>query len=146
MNPIAEIRDEIKATYKKPTTRDLNILAALFLVLPGLIGSYVLWWKGSDSGYYWMAAGIILCLARLSTPLFVQIHRVWIGFSITLGYFVSRVLLTIIFFIVILPTGLLMRLFGKDPMDRKLDPDVPSYWVKREDAEEPSIERYEKQF
>lgn len=146
MNPIAEIRDEIKTIYRKPTVRDLNILALLFLVLPGLIGSYMLWWKGSSSGYYWIGAGIILCLTRLSTPLFIQIHRIWIGFSVTLGYFVSRVLLTIIFFIVMVPTGLLMRVLGKDPMDRKLDPNVPSYWIKREDPEETSIERYEKQF
>jgi len=71
---------------------------------------------------------------------------VWISLAVILGYFVSRILLTIIFFLVMLPTGLLMRLFAKDPMDRKLDPDAPTYWIKREEPSDTSVKRYEKQF
>lgn len=146
MNIISEIRDEIAAAYREPSNRDLNILAILFLVILGLIGAYMIFWKGSASGYYWMVAGVILALARLIRPLFHLIYRLWIGFSVTLGYFISRALLTFIFFVVILPTGLLMRLFGKDPMDRKIDPNAPTYWIQREPQEEQTIERYEKQF
>jgi hypothetical protein len=46
MNIIQEIRDEIKAAYREPSSRDLNILALLFLVIPGLIGAYQLFLKG----------------------------------------------------------------------------------------------------
>lgn len=145
MNIIREISDEIRTIYREPTNRDLNILAILFLVLPSVVGLVWLFWKGSQSGYYWIAAGIALALCRSVPPLFRGIYRVWISLSVILGYFISRILLTIIFFVVIIPTGFLMRLFGKDPMDRKLEPAAETYWIKRED-EQPDLERYEKQF
>ena len=146
MNIIQEIIDEIKAAYREPSSRDLNILALLFLVIPGLIGAYQLFLKGSGSGYVWMGAGLALCLCRIIPPLFRGIYRVWLGFSVILGYFISRILLTIVFFLVIMPIGLFMRLLGKDPMERKLDPAAASYWQKKEAQEDNSIARYERQF
>ena len=146
MNIIKEIRDEIRAVYREPSSRDMTILALLFLVLPGVIGAYLLFWKGAWSGFLWMAAGAFLSMCRLVPPLFRVIYRLWIGFSVILGYFVSRIVLTVIFFLVITPTGLIMRMVGKDPMERKRDPTVSSYWIRKDDSQETSIERYEKQF
>jgi hypothetical protein len=146
INIIKEIREEIEAAYREPTSRDMTILAVLFLVLPGAIGAYLLFWKGSWSGYLWITAGVCLSICRLIGPLFRVIYRLWISFSVVLGYFVSRILLTIIFFLVMTPTGLIMRLVGRDPMERKRDANIPSYWIRREDSPQTSIERYEKQF
>ena len=146
MSIIKEIKDEIKAAYREPTKKDLNVLALLFLVLPVAIGAHLLYWKGSSNGYIWIAVGLILFIARFIPPLFRRIYSGWVSFSIVIGYFVSRALLTFIFFIVMAPTGALMRIFAKDPMDRKLDPNAKSYWQKREPAEDNSVERYEKQF
>jgi len=146
MNIIREIKDEITAAYREPTSRDLTHLALLFLIIPGVIGSYLVFWSGSQSGYYWIGAGIIVSFCRLVPPLFRLIYRIWIALSVILGYFISRVLLTIIFVIVVVPMALIMRLVGKDPMDRRLGPDAPSYWIKREPQEDTSLERYERQF
>ncbi|HTY22506.1 MAG TPA: SxtJ family membrane protein [Desulfomonilaceae bacterium] len=146
MNIINEIREEIRAALREPSSRDLNILALLFLVIPGLIGIYLVFRKGSGAGYVWMVLAVALCLARLVRPLFRVIYDVWLGFSVVLGYFVSRVLLTIIFFIVITPTGLIMKLVGKDPMDRKWEPDASSYWTPRQEESSTDLERYKKQF
>lgn len=146
MSIIKEIRNEIKAAYREPSRRDLNILALIFLIGPSLIGLLLLFWKGSSNGYIWIGVGSGLFLSRLVPPLFRLIYRGWISFSIILGYFVSRIILTLIFFLVITPTGLLMRLFGKDPMDRKLDPKAVTYWQKREQPTDTSVERYERQF
>jgi hypothetical protein len=146
MGIIQEIREEIQAAYKEPTSRDLTILALLMLIIPGLIGLYTLLWKGSDSGYYWIAAGVIICISRVIPPLFRRFYRLWLSFAVVLGYFVSKILLTLVFCLAVLPTGLIMRLIGKDPMERKLDPNASSYWIKRENQEDQTIERYEKQF
>jgi len=146
MNIIREIREEIQGAWKEPSSKDLSLLAALFLVIPGAIGCYLAFWKGSENGYIWIVAGLALAVSRLIPPLFRAIYRLWLGFSVVLGYFISRILLTIIFFLVLTPTGLIMRMVGKDPMERKLDPDAPSYWRPKEKSEDTSIERYEKQF
>jgi hypothetical protein len=145
MSIIHDIKEEIRATWREPTSRDLNILALLFLVLPGIIGGLTLW-KGSANGWIWITAGCALGISRVIPPLFKAIYRIWITFSIVLGYFVSRILLTIIFLIVITPMGLIMRIVGKDPMERKLDPNAATYWEPKEQEKDTSIERYEKQF
>ncbi len=146
MNIINEIKEEIQAAQREPSNRDLTILALLFLIIPALIGLYLVFWKGSESGYVWMIVGAVLAVTRLIRPLFKTIYSLWLGFSVILGYFISRALLTIIFFLVLTPTGLIMRLVGKDPMDRKWDPAAESYWIKREDGASTNLERYEKQF
>lgn len=145
MNIIKEIRAEIQAVWREPTSRDLTILAGLFFVILCAIGGYLLW-KGATNGWMWIIAGTVLALSRIVTPFFKAIYRIWIILSIIIGYFVSRVLLTIIFFIVIIPMGLIMRILGKDPMERKLDPNAASYWIPKEQEKDPSVERYEKQF
>jgi len=146
MSIIKEIKDEIKAAYREPTKKDLNILALLFLVLPAAVGAHLLYWKGSSNGYVWIGVGLALFISRFIPPLFRKVYSIWVSFSIVIGYFVSRALLTFIFFVVMTPTGLLMRVFSKDPMDRKLDPNATSYWQKRELGDDTSVERYQKQF
>jgi hypothetical protein len=146
MNIIHEIREEIRAAQREPSNRDLTILALLFLIIPGLIGLYLVLWKGSGSGYVWMIVGAALAVSRLIRPLFKTIYGLWLGFSVVLGYFISRALLTIIFILVLTPTGFIMRIVGKDPMERKWDPAAESYWIKREEDPNLNLERYEKQF
>jgi len=146
MNIIKEIREEIRLAAIEPRPRDLNMLAALFLIIPGAIGAYTAFWKGSSSGYWWMAAGAVLAAMRLIPPLFRALFRYWLRFSVILGYFVSRTLLSLIFFLVITPMGLIMRLVGKDPMERGFDPKAVTYWKKKEPQTDYTIERYEKQF
>lgn len=146
MKIIEEIREEILAAAVTPSSRDMNFLAALFLGFPGLIGAYLAFWKGSSSGYVWIAAGAALAATRAIRPLFLIVYRVWIGISVTLGYFVSRILIIIIFFLVIIPTGFIMHLVGRDPMERKLDPKASSYWKKRKPETDDTVERYERQF
>jgi len=146
MSIIHEIKEEIGAAYRDPSGRDLTVLALLFLLFPAVIGLYLLYWKGSGTGYTWIIAGIILAVLRFIPPVFRWIYRVWIGISIIIGYFISRVILTIIFFLMVTPIGLIFRLIGKDPMERKIDRTSETYWQKREQESDASIERYEKQF
>ncbi len=146
MNIIEDIRSEIRSAKREPSSRDLTMLALLFLLLGTAAGGYQLLWKGAASGWYWIIAGVILCLFRLITPLFRSIYSTWLAFSVILGYFVSRILLTIIFFVVITPMAVIFRVIAKDSMERKLDPKAVSYWSPKEPEADTTIERYEKQF
>jgi hypothetical protein len=146
MNIIKEIKEEIASVQQEPSSRDLTILALIFLVIPGVIGAYSVFVKGSSNGYVWIIAGAILSLARLIPSLFKGIYRLWVGMSVVIGFFISRILLTVIFFLVITPLALVMRIVGRDPMERKWDSQAPTYWNKKEQEQDTSIERYEKQF
>ena len=146
MGIIQEIKDDIQAVEKEPQSRDLTILALLFLAILSVIGAFQLFWKGSDSGHYWIGAGVVFAATRLVPPLFRQLYRFWIRLSVILGYFISRIILIITYFVAAAPVGIIMRILGKDPMERKRDPQAPTYWIKRDVEEDFSVERYEKQF
>jgi hypothetical protein len=53
------------------------------------------------------------------------------AFGLLLGRIISPIMLFLVYLIAVVPTGLIMRLAGKDPLHRRLDRDAKSYWVHR---------------
>ncbi len=84
-------------------------------------------------------------LAILCQPLLKPVYIVFIKIAHVLGWINTRILLGLIFYVIITPIGFILKIFGKDLLDRKIELDKQSYWIKRENvATEKS--RYEKQF
>ena len=79
-------------------------------------------------------AGIaaVLTLIGLLVPVASRaFHRFWMGIAAVLGYINSRILLSLLYYGVFAPMGLVRRLMGRDPMKRRGSPQS-SYWVRRE--------------
>lgn len=74
-----------------------------------------------------VAAAIFLAIALAAPWILLPLNRLWAVFGRRLGYINNYVLLGAFFYVFVLPTGLIMRLFG-DPLRRKAAPDVASYW------------------
>lgn len=73
--------------------------------------------------------GLALALSLSSlTPMGIWVYRAWMGFAFVMGNIVSRVLLAGIYLLVVTPTGLLMRVRGRDPLSRGKT-DAETYWV-----------------
>ena len=89
--------------------------------------------------------GIFLLLAALVPGVLAPANRLWTKFGLLLHHIVSPIALGILFFLVVTPTGLLMRLFGKDPLRLRFDPDADSYWIKR-DPPGPAADSLKNQF
>ena len=129
-----------------PSRRELRQFAALLLlVATALAGS--IWYKSGLSGIQsmlWAAAVVLgavgLAAPRLMRPLWVVLMVV--GYPI--GWVVSHVLLAGIFYLCFTPLGLAMRLFGYDPLDRRLDRSAKTYWQPHKPVE--SVSRYYQQF
>jgi hypothetical protein len=66
------------------------------------------------------------------------------AFAMVLGHVNTRIILTALFYLVMTPVGMIMRLF-RDPLDRSLDDRDASRWIKRE-REPVDVARYERQF
>ncbi len=79
-----------------------------------------------------IAGGIILLAARLFPGLLRPIYGPWMAVGRVMGRVNAFILLTLLFFLLFTPLGLLMRLFGWDPLGRKLNRPATTYWVKRE--------------
>jgi hypothetical protein len=77
------------------------------------------------------AAAAFLGIALLRPALLAPLNRVWLKFGSYLHKVVSPIVLGVLFFLVVAPTGLLMRVLGKDPLRLRLDRASRSYWIER---------------
>ena len=106
------------------------IFAAIFALIglfPLAFGSELRLWALSIALAF---AAVAILLPALLAPL----NRAWAKFGLFMHKIVNPILMGLIFFLTILPTGLIMRLLGKDPMHRKLDPQAESYWINRNES------------
>jgi len=65
-----------------------------------------------------------LVLPRANLPIYIGLTLV----AYPIGFVLSYVIMGFLFFVMITPLGLLFRIIGKDPLDRRFEPDAPSYW------------------
>jgi hypothetical protein len=78
--------------------------------------------------------GVFLVLALAAPGLLGPLNRAWFRFSLLLNRIVNPVVMLLMFVIVFLPMGLLMRLW-RDPLVRRRQPGRATYWVARDPAE-----------
>lgn len=117
------------------------VFAAVFLIValfPLLHAAGIRIWAVAVSG-------VFLLLASFLPHVLAPANRLWTKFGLLLHNIVSPVALGILFFLVVTPTGLLMRLFGKDPLRLRFDPAADSYWIKR-DPPGPAADSLNNQF
>ena len=92
----------------------------------------------------WTLAGLCAVLAGAAPlalkPLYVGLTAI----TLPIGFVVSYVMLGMLFYLVITPVGLVMRLFGRDPLCRTLEPAAKTYWVRRNPTSD--VRRYYRQF
>jgi hypothetical protein len=60
------------------------------------------------------------------------LNRLWFRFGLLLGKIVTPIVMLLVFVLTVVPTGIVMRLLGKDPLRRKFDKSASSYWVSRD--------------
>ena len=104
------------------------VFAVVFLVIacwPLFYRELPRWWAVA------IAAGFTV-LAIWKPTLLAGLNRQWLKLGLLLGKIVSPIALGILFYGVVTPIGLVMRLTGKDPLRLKLDPGAASYWIPRE--------------
>ncbi len=90
-------------------------------------------WKG---GPLWplflaLAAAFIFC-GLFARPLLRPVYIAWMVFAFALGWVNTRLLLGLFFYLIMTPVALILRLAGKDLLDRRPDRAVKSYWIPRE--------------
>jgi hypothetical protein len=76
-------------------------------------------------------SAIFLLLAFLSPQVLDLPNKLWFKFGILLGSIIAPIVMALVYFLTVLPTGLVMRLLGKDLLRQKLDKNAKSYWIER---------------
>jgi hypothetical protein len=111
------------------STRELRkfglVMTGAFSVLGGLLV-----WRGRSAGPYVLSlAGFFLIAGLLFPRLLGPIERAWMAFGRRMSVVMTFVVLTLSFYLVITPFGLLLRLLGKELLDLKFNSGLKSYWV-----------------
>jgi len=100
-------------------------------------------WKTFNQYQLVFIIGISFVLLGFFIPTILKpIYIIWMTFATILGWIMTRVILTILFYLIVTPIGLIGRIFGAKFLDLSWNDDVTSYWNKREG----SVSDIEKQF
>jgi len=130
-----------------PTDRELRQFAGIwFPAFWAIVGLLI----GSRTGH-WLWPILIVSVAavigliglvhpRLAWPIYVA----WMCAAFPVGWLVSHLLLAAVFYLLISPLGLLLRLAGRDKLKLRLDSDAKTYWTERQPPS--SSDRYFRQF
>ncbi len=92
-----------------------------------------------------IAGPAVSLLALTIPPLWLRIFRLWMKLALGLSWVMTRVILTVFFYAILSPFALVMRVFGKRPLDLSWKDGKPTYWIDKP-AGEFTLERYGKQY
>lgn len=109
--------------------RDLRNFGITFAVVSGVIAAWLAWRGRGNSRAFALGATVFAVISALAPAMLRPVHGPWMKFAAALGEFNTRLLLTLFFFVGLTPMGALMRILGKDPMNRTFkQKGSTSYW------------------
>jgi|TARA_B100001094_G_C17969987_1_gene689820 hypothetical protein len=123
---------------EKSSDRSFGILFSIVFLI-------ITFWPviSSKQPYYWFLVPsiIFIAIAILKPKFLAPLNKLWIRFGNVLGAVIAPLVMAIIFFVVLTPIGLLMKIIGKDLLKVKFYKKINSYWIKRD-----NIKSMKKQF
>ena len=129
-----------------PSRRDLLWFGLLLPVFFAIVGALV--WRRTGSlaagTAVWAVGGTVSALFALWPASRRRIYVGWMSAVYPIGWTVSHLLLGMVYFVVITPIGLALRILRRDPLERRFDGGATTYWVRHNPAGR--IERYLRQF
>ena len=137
------LKEEFK--HIKESKKDLQKFGLTIGGVLVIIAVFLFYFE-KPAAIYFVIIGAILILTGLIYPTILKpINKVWMGLAIVLGFIMSRVILTIFFYIILTPISLLAKIFRKKFMVLKYDKSAKTYWEKRSIIQKKQID-YERQF
>ena len=110
-----------------PSNRNFGLV---FFVLFLIIGIYPLINHENVRLWSLIISLIFLILGLINSKILIPLNRLWFIFGILLGKFFSPLIMLMIFFLVVTPIGILMRIFKKDLLNLKYN-EGKSYWIEK---------------
>ncbi len=117
-----------ESEVKESSDRSFGVVfAAVFALIglwPLLGGGGARWWA--------LATAVAFAVVALAAPRLLRIpNALWQKLGRALNRIVSPLVIGLVFVTAVVPTGLLMRLFGKDPLRLRFDKEATTYWIER---------------
>jgi hypothetical protein len=118
------------------------ILAAFGAVLAALVFSVS--GSGTAAHAIWVIGAVLGVLYYAVSPLRYPLYEAWMGLLYPIGWLISHALMGAVYYLLLTPIGLVMRVFGRDALARRSSDRASSYWSPMDQPESP--QRYFQQF
>jgi hypothetical protein len=128
-----------------PTRKDLRKFGITVGLVLTAITAFLLYKRRPDMLWLLSIPGLLILLGVVSPDALKSVYRIWMTMAITIQWIMTRFILTILFYLVVTPIGLINRLFHKDLLSTRFNANTSSYWTKRE-QEKRTLKDYERQF
>ena len=135
--------DEIK--HIKTGKKDLRSFGVTIGIILLLIAGFLFYKDKESFQIFLYIAGAFIGSGMIIPIILKPIYIVWMTFAVVLSWFMTRVILSLLFYVIITPIGLVLRIFGKDFLELKKQAVQGSYWNQRDSNLEKN-QNYEKQF
>jgi len=96
-----------------------------------IVGLWPLKAGGSINFWLIIIALIFLFLGLINSKFLSSLNKIWFKFGIILGAIIAPVVMCIIYFLVVTPIGIIMKIMGKDLLNLKYNKSTKTYWIKR---------------
>ena len=88
--------------------------------------------NGENLNYYFIIfSGIFLLLGLLNSKLLSPLNKIWIKFGEILGIIIAPIIMALVYFVILTPVSLAVRVFGKDLLGLKFINKQQTYWINR---------------
>src|SRR5688572_30989316 len=112
-----------------PNRRELKQFAVLWCGFFALIAAYFAW-QGSLVVAATFAVLVLFGLVSYFRPNAIRfVYLLWMAIALPIGWTISHLVLLMLYYLIVPPIGLIMRLVGYDPLERSIDDTAKSYWV-----------------
>ena len=115
---------------EKPSEKSFGVIFSIVFLIVSL---YPL--INSEGLRIWalVVSTIFFLIAFVAPKVLVLPNKLWFKFGLLLGAIVAPIVMALVYFVTVVPTGLIMRLLGKDLLKQKLDKNAKSYWIERKE-------------
>ena len=110
-----------------------------------LIAALLLYFEKPSAPYFGVIGGILFLAGLLIPQVLKPLNKIWMGLAIVLGFFMSRLILTILFYLILTPIAFIAKIVGKKFLILKYDKSANTYWEKRTHIQKITVD-YERQF
>jgi multisubunit Na+/H+ antiporter MnhG subunit len=129
----------------KTGKKDIRSFGITFGIIFLIIAGFLYYQEKDSFQLFIYLAGSFSGLGIILPIILKPFYMVWMIFAVILGWFMTKVILSLLFYLIITPIGLFLRIIGKDLLDLKEKKQQKSYWNMR-NSEEEQNQNYEKQF
>jgi hypothetical protein len=131
MSESVDFHEQFRAEAPVKTSSN-RTFGYVFTALFAIIGCWPWWKTGGFHEWALVVAAAFLVVTLLIPRALAPLQWLWMRFGAALHKVMNPVLLGLMFFVTVAPTGLIMRALGKRPLGLAFDKDAKSYWITRE--------------